>query len=84
MKTLCPPKPSPPHPADAFADAAWALDSDKFVPSAKEIPAYISGSNGAVLLGKIPGNDPSIDLMVIRTPSGKTVGCRRSDFSLKE
>ena len=81
------PKPSPlspQHPADAFTDAAWALDSNTFVPSPKEIPAYISGSNGGVLLGKIPGNDPSIDLMVIRTPSGKTVGCRRSDFSLKE
>ncbi len=83
IETLLPPQPCIPytHPADAFTDASWALDSSSFIPAPSHTPVRFQGLNGASLIGKIPGTSRSSDLMIIRTPSGKTIGCKRSDFT---
>lgn len=83
IETLCPPQPCTPdtHPADAFSDASWATSSDTFIPHPQgPQPIRFQAINGANLIGKIPGPTPDQDLMVVTTPSGKTIGCSRSDF----
>ena len=82
-ETLLPSQPCTPtqHPADAFSDASWALDSPSFTQPSKHSPVRFQGINGALLIGKIPGPSRNADLMVIRTPSGKIIGCSRSDFT---
>lgn len=83
-ETLCPPEPVTPctHPADRFTESSWALDSDDFQPHPKgSQPVLFDGINGSHLIGKIPGPSRDKDLLVIRTPSGKVIGCSRSDCS---
>ena len=72
---------SPQHPADAFSDATWATSSKSFIEAQQPIPVYFSATNGAYLIGKIAGETRDQDLMVIRTPTYKIVGCKRSDFT---
>ena len=84
IETLYPPEPSPlspTHPADAFSDATWATSSKSFIKAQQPIPVYFSATNGAYLTGKIAGETRDKDLMVIRTPTDKIVGCKRSDFT---
>ena len=86
IETLYPPEPSPlspQHPAKAFSDATWATSSESFISAQKPIPVNFSGTNGAHLIGKIPGDSPDKDLMVVQTPTDKIVGCKRSDFTHK-
>ena len=86
IETLYPPEPSPlspTHPADAFSDATWATSSESFISAQKPIPVHFSGTDGAHLIGKIPGDSPDKDLMVVQTPTDKIVGCKRSDFTHK-
>jgi putative DNA primase/helicase len=81
-ETLLPSQPDTPctHPADAFSDASWALDSPSFIPAPSDTPLRFNGINGARLIGKIPGPSRDSDLMVVRSPSGSVVGCSRDDF----
>ena len=86
-ETLCTPEPSslsPQHPADAFTDASWAVSNESFVKAQKPIPVHFSGTNGAHLIGKLPGPDRQRDLMVVQTPSGNIVGCTRTDYTLED
>ena len=85
-ETLCPPEPVTPctHPADAFTDASWAVSSESFVEAQEPIAVYFSGTDGAHLIGEIHGPNRQRDLMVVQTPSGKIIGCTRTDYTLEE
>jgi len=78
-----PSRPSPIHPADAFSDATWAISCQSFVEPQQPILVYFSATNTAQLIGKIPGDTPDKDLMVLQTPSDKIVGCSRTDFTFE-
>ena len=81
-ETLCPPEPDTPctHPADRFTESSWALDSGSFVPHPTgSQPVRFDGVNGSHLIGKIAGPSPDQDLLIVRTPSGKVIGCSRKD-----
>ncbi len=86
-ETLCTPEPSPPsseHPAESFTEASWATSSPTYISGKKDRPVFFSGQNGAHLIGKLPGPKRDSDLMLVRTPSGKIIGCSRNDYTLEQ